>query len=165
MRPLIVLAALAVAASSLAPTAFARQQQEQPVDPYTVANANADARPFPDDKLFKAFHGKGGIGRIVDGLVDRSLTDPRIADIFKGQDMVRLRRLLREQICYLLAGPCDYTGPDMKAAHKDMGLQNADFNALVENLQAAMDQEHVGFRAQNRLLAKLAPMHRDIVTR
>ncbi len=53
----------------------------------------------------------------------------------------------------------------MKTSHKDMGLQDADFNALVENLQKAMDQEGVPFRAQNRLLAKLAPMQRSVVTR
>jgi hemoglobin len=160
MRTLIFVALLAIAEPALA-----QQQQEQAVAPYTVANTNAGAKPFPDDRLYRAFHGKDGIGRIVDDLVDREVADPRTADIFKGQDLVRLRRTLKEQFCYLLAGPCDYTGRDMKTAHKDMGLQDADFNALVENLQLAMDQEHVGFRAQNRLLAKLAPMHRDIVTR
>jgi hemoglobin len=35
----------------------------------------------------------------------------------------------------------------------------------VENLQWAMDKEGVAFRAQNRLLAILAPMHRTVVTR
>jgi hemoglobin len=53
----------------------------------------------------------------------------------------------------------------MATAHKDMGLQNHDFNALVEDLQAAMDQEGVAFRDQNRLLAKLAPMQRVTVER
>ncbi len=79
--------------------------------------------------------------------------------------MVRLRRTLNEQFCYILGGGCSYTGRDMTAAHKDMGIQQADMAALVENLQAAMRQEHVPFAAQNRLLAKLAPMHRDVVTR
>jgi len=53
----------------------------------------------------------------------------------------------------------------MKTAHKDMGLQQADFNAVVEDLQWAMDREHVPTWAQNRLLAKLAPMERMVVTR
>ena len=44
-----------------------------------------------------------------------------------------------------------------------MGLQAADMGALVENLQAAMRDEHVAFIAQNRFLAKLAPMRRTIV--
>ena len=39
------------------------------------------------------------------------------------------------------------------------------FNALVEDLQIAMDKRGIPFRAQNRLLAKLAPMYREIETR
>ena len=106
-----------------------------------------------------------GVDRVVDELVDRSLADPRISDIFKSHDMVRLRRTLKEQFCYILNGGCDYSGRDMKAAHKDMGLQNADFNALVEHLQEAMDHEKIGFRDQNRFLAKLAPIQRQAVER
>jgi len=138
---------------------------EQTVDPYTPSNANAGAKPLANPSIFDAFHGKAGISRIVDNFVDRDVADPRISDIFKNQDLVRLKRTLKEQFCYLLDGGCDYTGRDMKAAHKDMGLQDADFNALVEDLQWAMDKEGVPFRDQNRLLALLAPMHRDVVTK
>ena len=115
--------------------------------------------------MWKAFHEKAGVDRVVDELVDLSLADPRISDIFTSHDMVRLRRTLKEQFCYLLNGGCDYSGRDMKTVHKDMGLQNADFNALVEHLQVAMDHEKIGFRDQNRFLAKLAPMQRKTVER
>ena len=37
-------------------------------------------------------------------------------------------------------------------------------DALVEVLQQSMAAQGVPFRAQNRLLAKLAPMHRDVIT-
>lgn len=138
---------------------------EEAVDPYTQSNANAGATPFEGQAMWTAFHGQAGVGRIVDHAVDLSLEDPRISEIFKAHDMVRLRRTLKEHFCFILGGGCDYTGRDMKATHKDMGLQNADFNALVEHLQAAMDREKVPFRAQNRFLAKLAPMQRTTVER
>lgn len=130
-----------------------------------VVAGDAGAAPFATDALYKAFHGQAGIGRVVDSLIDRNIADPRLADIFKGQDLPQLRLMLKQHFCYLLAGPCVYTGKDMKTAHKDLGLQQTDFNALVENLQAAMDQEGVPFRDQNRFLAKLAPMQRLIVVR
>lgn len=136
---------------------------EEPVEPYGQTDANAGATPVTREGLWTAFHGREGVARIVDDLVDRNVVDPRISDIFKNQDLVRLRRVLKEQFCYILGGGCAYTGRDMAAAHKDMGIQQADMAALVENLQAAMRREHVSFSAQNRLLAKLAPMHRQIV--
>jgi hemoglobin len=138
---------------------------EQPVDPYVQSNANAGASPFAGESMLKAFHGREGIGRVADGMVDIAVADPRISDIFKNQDLERLRRTLKEQLCYILNGGCAYTGRPMQAAHKDMGIQRTDFNALVEDLQTAMDREGVAFRAQNRLLAKLAPQARVIVER
>ena len=136
---------------------------EEPVDPYVQSNANAGARAFEGKAMWEAFHGTAGIDRIVDDLVERNRSDRRISEIFMNQDLVRLRRTLKEQFCYILNGGCDYTGRDMKSAHKDMGIQTADMGALVENLQAAMQKEGVPFHAQNRFLAKLAPMKREVL--
>jgi hemoglobin len=143
---------------------------EQPVEPYLQSNANAGATPMTDEAVFKAFHGKEGIARITSDLVDRNIADPRIKDIFATADIPRLKRTLNEQFCYILAGPesqggCDYTGKDMTATHKDQGITPRDFNALVENLQWAMEKEGVPFAAQNKLLAKLAPMSRQAIER
>jgi hemoglobin len=156
MVPLVIAAALMLQATP---------PGEDPVDPYPQSNANAGATPFRGQGMWHAFHGRAGVDRIVDDMVARNESDPRISDIFKGQDTVRLRRTLKEQFCYILNGGCDYTGRSMAAAHKNMGLQAADFSALVENLQAAMRREHVLFSAQNRFLAKLAPMKRTTVER
>ncbi len=139
--------------------------QEQPVEPYKVDPANAGATPFAGDGMARAFGGQDGIRRIVDRFVTANFADRRIGEIFTNQDQVRLRRVLFEQFCYILNAGCTYTGRDMRTAHKDMGVQQGDMNRLVENLQAAMAAEHVPFAAQNRFLAKLAPMRHDVVER
>lgn len=136
-----------------------------PIPPYEISNKNAGARPFGDDRLLVQFGGRGNVRRIADDLVALSVADPRISDIFKASDLVRLRRLLTEQFVYLLGGGGTYTGRDMRSAHKDMGLQTADFAALVDNLQRAMSRNRVPFAAQNKLLAKLAPMKRQMIER
>ena len=133
------------------------------VDPYVQSNENAGAKPFAASSMANQFGGKLGIRKLTDRLVDISHNDPRISDIFKGQDTVRLRRTLFEQFCYILAAGCDYTGRSMRAAHSDMGLERDDLNALVENLQTAMQEHRIPFAAQNRLLAKLAPMDRAVL--
>lgn len=138
---------------------------EEEVDPYTISDANAGATPVEGKDLLVAFHGRDGIGRIVDDLVEQVQKDPRLTEIFKASDFVRLRRTLKEQFCYILNGGCAYSGRDMKSVHADHGVTTSEFNALVEALQGAMTREGVAFAAQNRLLAKLAPMKRDTVTR
>lgn len=138
---------------------------ELPVDPYVQANANAGAEPYGSAGLVADFGGREGIVRIAARTVELSEADSRISSIFASHDTVRLKRTLGEQFCYLLGAGCDYTGRDMRTAHAEMGVTKADMNALVENLQAAMREAGVPFSAQNRLLAKLAAMSGEVVTR
>ncbi|MGA0603230.1 group I truncated hemoglobin [Caulobacter sp. KR2-114] len=137
---------------------------EPDAPPPAVANP-AGATPIEGDATYKAFHEKDGIQRIMDDFIQRITHDPRIERRFTDANLTRLNLLLVEQVCYLTGGPCEYGGKDMKSAHAAMGLRNDDFNALAEDLQLSMDKEGVSFAAQNRLLAKLAPMQRAIVTR
>lgn len=152
-----------VALTLLAQTAM--PPVEEPVAPYTHSDSNAGAQPIAGKSTWRAFHEQPGVDRIVEGLVARNHSDRRISDIFRAEDPVRLRRLLKEQFCYILNGGCPYSGRTMHDVHRNMGLQQADLGALVENLQAAMRAEKVPFAAQNRLLAKLAPMQRIVVER
>ena len=138
---------------------------EIPVDPYVQSNANAGASPFGGTAMARAFGGQAGIRRITDRFVAIIVADPRIKAIFVDHDQVRLRRTLFEQFCQVLNAGCTYTGRDMASSHKGLGTTRADLNALVEDLQQAMREHHVAFRAQNRFLAKLAPMDRDVVER
>lgn len=138
---------------------------ELKVDPYEQANNNADATHISGQKTFDAFNAKAGIGRIVEDVVGNLETDARTKDIFRAADHLRLRRTIKEQLCYILNDPCDYSGRTMKASHKDQGLQRADFMIMVDMLTDAMDREGVPFWAQKKLLAKLAPMHRLVVER
>lgn len=138
---------------------------EEAVVPYEPSPAHAGARAFDGDGMARAFHGQDGIRRIVGDFVARNFADKVTGEIFANHDRVRIERTLFEQFCFLLNAGCTYSGRDMKTAHKNMGVQQADMNRLVENLQAAMANEGVSFAAQNRFLSKLAPMRRDVVER
>jgi truncated hemoglobin YjbI len=70
---------------------------------------------------------------------------------------------LVDQFCEVSGGPCKLQGPSMKQVHEGFEIDRKAFNALVEVLQQVMDAQGIPFSAQNRLLAKLAPMHRDII--
>ncbi len=104
-----------------------------------------------------------GLTAIVGYTLEAAVADPRIADKFSNINIPRLKQRLAEQICVWTGGPCDFHGISMKGAHGYLELHERHFNALVEDMQLAMDKAGIPFRTQNRLLAKLAPMERDIV--
>ena len=53
----------------------------------------------------------------------------------------------------------------MKKVHESMAIGKADVSALIMVLQAVTDTQAASFTTQNRRLAQLAPMHREIVNR
>jgi hemoglobin len=167
MTRLVLPALLAMGALLIAAPALAQDAPPGPAASPAAPppNGAAGATPFKGDKMYKAFHGRAGIERITSDLVDLNAADPRIADIFMNQDLPHLKAMLADQFCYILGGPCTYKGRDMRSTHRNMGVRVSDFNALVENLQKAMDKEGVDYHAQNRLLSKLAPEERMVVTR
>lgn len=125
--------------------------------------AAAPLAPAPAG-LYAALGEKAGIVRLVDDFVERLVRHPRIGSQFKDTKPAALKESLVNQFCQLSGGPCVYDGPEMGELHADMDINKGDFNALVEVLQAAMDAQGIAFAQQNRLLALLAPMHRDIIT-
>jgi hemoglobin len=116
-----------------------------------------------DDDLYLSFGEKTGLAALMDDFVQRLVVDSRTKPFFEHADLDKLKVLLTEQLCELSGGPCRYAGRDMRRAHEGMGVAKSHFNALVEVLQQAMDAKKIPFTAQNRMLARLAPMHRDII--
>lgn len=118
----------------------------------------------PRASLYEQFGGRPGIEALVEELLVRVLGDERINEQFADVDLVNLGDRLAEQICVEVGGPCEYTGRTMAESHQGLAISEADFNALVEDLVDAMEARGIPRRAQNRLLARLAPMHPDIVS-
>jgi hemoglobin len=121
-----------------------------------------------DKTLYDRLGGKKAITAVVDEFVGRVAADVRINSFFAqtAADPKRLasfKKKLVDQICEASGGPCKYTGKDMKTAHAGMGISGGDFNALVEDLTAALDKFKVGEKEKSELLGALAPMKKDIV--
>ena len=105
---------------------------------------------------------------MVDDFVANCAADARINKFFTATaaDKNRLaafKNKLVDQICEAAGGPCKYTGRDMKTAHAGMGIGNADFNALVEDLTKSLNKFKVAKPEQDQLLGVLGPMRPQIV--
>jgi hemoglobin len=118
--------------------------------------------------LYQRLGGKKAIVAVVDQFVGNVAADKRINSFFAAtaadpQRLATFKMKLVDQICMAAGGPCKYTGKDMKSAHAGMGVSTGDFNALVEDLVAALDKFKVGDREKGELLGALGPMKSDIV--
>src|SRR5436190_24135318 len=101
---------------------------------------NMGMAPMQQKSLYERLGGQGAVVAVVDDFVGNVAADDRINRFFAKTDMPRFKRLLAEQICAAGGGPCTYTGRDMRSAHAGMGITDAQFTALVEDLGKSLDK-------------------------
>jgi len=128
-----------------------------------VACQDMGMKPMTDKSLYDRLGGKSAITAVVDDFVGNVAADKRINGFFAKANVPRLKGNLVDQICQATGGPCVYTGKDMKTAHKGMGIADADFNALVEDLVKTLNKFNVPAKEQGELLGILGPLKPQIV--
>lgn len=127
---------------------------EQPADTAITASTS----------LYDRLGGIPAITTVVDSFIGRVAADERINKKFAKTDIPRLRFHLIEQVCDVTGGPCEYSGRDMPTAHRNMGVTDGEFDALVEDLSATLDKLSVPAAEKNELLGILGPLRVNIVT-
>jgi hemoglobin len=119
----------------------------------------------PQKSLYERLGGLEAITAVVDEFIKNLAADERVNKKLakSGMNVPRIRLHLIEQVCEATGGPCKYTGLSMKASHKNMGVTEGEFNAVVEDLVKALDKFNVPAQEKSELLGALAAMKDDIV--
>lgn len=113
--------------------------------------------------LYERLGGLDAITAVVDSFVARRSGDNRINEKFVRTDVSRLKKMLVDQVCEATGGPCTYTGRGMRETHDGMEVTAGEFDALVEDLVATLDEFDVPTAEQEELLGLLGPMRDEIV--
>lgn len=154
----IVLPCAGVLAQPAAPAASASAPFVLP----DLTDTYVPPRPA-DDALYQTLGAAPGLERLAHDFLDRLLADPRTSPFFSQADPDQFRREVAQEFCMVSGGPCNRKR-NVRRLHSAMDIDKSQFNAVVELLQQSLGAAGVPFAAQNRLLAVLAPMHRDIIT-
>ena len=89
--------------------------------------------------LYERLGGKEGIAAVVSDAVDLHMQHPTIKTRFSKADPKELKRLATEFFCMGAGGPEKYTGKDMREAHAAMNINDAEFNAVIDDLRGETD--------------------------
>jgi hemoglobin len=113
--------------------------------------------------LYERLGGLEAITAVVESFVARCAGDERINKKFARSDVPRLKKMLVDQVCEASGGSCTYSGRDMRETHDGMAVTAGEFDALVEDLVATLDEFDVPKAEQDELLGLLGPMRAEIV--
>lgn len=116
-----------------------------------------------EKSLYDRLGGQPAVSKVVDDFAGIALKDERINKKFARSDATRLVTNLKAFVCSATGGPCKYEGLTMPQSHKNMGVTEGEFNALVEDLVKALDMNNVPAKEKNELLAALGPLKPQIV--
>ena len=122
-------------------------------------SASTPGRPSLYDRLGR----RPGIDTVVHTFVGNIGRDKRINVRFMFVDMDVLQAHLTDQICAASGGPCVYAGRAMKPLHAPMHVRSAEFDAMGEDLVAALKAHSVPERETKELLAIIVSTRSDIV--
>lgn len=114
--------------------------------------------------LFERLGGSEAITAVVGDFVARCAGDARINGKFARTDVPRLKQMLVDQVTAATGGPATYVGRSMQETHDGMGVTAGEFDALVGNLVATLDQFSVPAAEQQELLGILGSLRPDIVS-
>ena len=115
------------------------------------------------ENLYTALGGEAGVAQIADNFILEIANDERVIAYFEDSNVERFRQFFIEHLCMLTDGPCEYTGDSLIDTHVGMNVTEAAFNAIVEDLMAAMNKADIAISSQNRLLARMAALREQII--
>lgn len=113
--------------------------------------------------LYDRLGGESAIKAVIEDFVGRCAGDSRINPKFARTDVPRLKAMLVEQVAEATGGPIRYSGRSMPETHLGMQVTAGEFDALVEDLVATLNQFGVPGAEQAELLGVLGPLRGDIV--
>jgi hemoglobin len=125
--------------------------------------------PPPQQTRWQRLGGEAGVTKIVGDFVDAAIADPKVNYYgdpkFKpAPEAVRtLKEKIVAQISSLTGGPLKYTGQNMKLAHRGLTITNAQFDAFLSHIRAALEKQKVREDDIKYLMGKLHEMRADIV--
>jgi hemoglobin len=117
----------------------------------------------PEASLYHRLGGTPAITAVVGDFLTAVGNDARVKNQPPAERVPALKQSLVELVCQATGGPCVYTGRDMKATHAGMGISQAEFEAVVDDLVQTLNRYEVAEQEKHELLALLAPMRDDIV--
>lgn len=115
--------------------------------------------------LYQQLGGHQKVTDIVDNFIAEIEFDSMMFESFKDSNIDRFREKLVQHVCVLTGGPCEYTGDSMEQVHHGMNISEGYFNHSVDLFIGAMDKAEVPHSVQNKVLAVLVPMRRQIIYR
>ena len=106
--------------------------------------------------LYARLGGYDAVAAVADDLLPRLMSDSQLSRFWahRAADSIRReKQLLIDFLCASAGGPLYYTGRDMAASHKGMGISAGDWKLFLGHVHATLDKFRVPEQERREVLA------------
>lgn len=115
--------------------------------------------------IYDKLGGEAAINAAVDIFYRKVLADDRIKHFFDSTDMASQHVKQKAFLTMAFGGPNNYTGKDMREAHKQMNLTEEHFNAVAENLVGTLKELDVSEEDIDAVVAVALSVKDDVLNK
>ena len=129
-----------------------------------------DKAQTAEKTLYERLGGVYAIATVVDAFVERLYVNdilnanPMIDEARHRVPKAGLKFRVTSLVCQLAGGPEVYNGRNMKETHAKLNISEEEWNAMVADFVATLNDFKVPEKEQGELLALVGPSKADIVT-
>ena len=113
--------------------------------------------------LYNDIGGKAAIDAAVDIFYQKVLKDDRISSFFSTTNMEVQKAKQKAFLTVAFGGPNNYTGKNMRDAHKHMNLSDKHFNAVAENVVTTLNELNVAQAHIDEVVSILSGAKSDVL--
>ena len=119
--------------------------------------------------LYERLGGVYSIATVVDNLIDRVMSDPRlnanplVDEAHHRVPAAGFKYLVTEMVCWAAGGPQKYSGKSMADSHADLKIMGEEWEAFLDDFQQTLDKFAVPAEEQAELKAIVNSTRSDIV--
>jgi hemoglobin len=123
----------------------------------------------PQPTLYERLGGVYNIAVVVDDLVDRVMTDPRlnanpaVDEAHHKFPPPGFKYLVTEMVCWASGGPQKYTGRSMADSHRHLNITPKEWDAFMDDFKQTLDKFNVPAAEHAELRAIVESTYGDIV--
>jgi len=127
------------------------------------------AQQQPPPSLYQRLGGIYSIAVVIDDLIDRVMTDPRlnanpaVNEAHHKVPPAGFKYLVTEMVGWASGGPQKYTGRPMRDSHQHLNITPKEWDAFMDDLQRTLDKFKVPLTEQAELKAIVDSTYGDIV--
>ncbi len=118
-----------------------------------------------EDSLYQKLGGQAALNAVIDAFYVKVLADDRIKHHFAEVNMDKQSKRQKAFLAAAFGGPVPWTGKNMRKAHADLALTEADFNAVAENLVATLKDFKVKQELIDRVVVIALSVKNDVLNK